>query len=120
LERRQGHLGLERCRVSLPRTCHLFPLSWTAFSSLVGCPVFGVHYTRSTPTGPQQRSLDSTLNIWFGDGPPRASPGSQRHFGAFFAFPSAWWISFSRAASMAFSPGLPTHLERITPRASRT
>src|SRR2546423_6755439 len=44
LEGRQGHLGLERCRMSLPLTCHRFPLSWTAYSSLVGCPVFGVHY----------------------------------------------------------------------------
>src|SRR5437870_4293527 len=44
LERRQGHLGLERCRMSLPLTSHRFPLSWTAISSLVGCPVFGVHY----------------------------------------------------------------------------
>src|SRR5438309_11822565 len=32
------------------------------------------------------------------------------HFGEFFSFPSASWISFSRAVSMAFSPGLPTHL----------
>src|SRR3954454_8674678 len=44
LQRRQGQLRLERRRVRLPLTCHRFPLSWTAFSSLVGCPVFGVHY----------------------------------------------------------------------------
>src|SRR5271166_5102519 len=54
LERRQGHLGLERCRMSLPLTCHRFPLSWTAVSSLVGCPVFGVHYTRN-PRRPVSR-----------------------------------------------------------------
>src|SRR2546423_2482125 len=45
LEGRQSHLSLERRCMSLPLTCHRFPLSWTAFSSLVGCPVFGVHYT---------------------------------------------------------------------------
>src|SRR5258708_25283974 len=48
LDRGQGHLRLERRRVSLPRACHLFPLSWTAegaYCSLIGCPVFGVHYT---------------------------------------------------------------------------
>src|SRR6266446_9757780 len=44
LEGRQGHLRLEHRCVSLPLTSHRCPLSWTAFSSLVGCPVFGVHY----------------------------------------------------------------------------
>src|SRR5262249_35182437 len=35
------------------------------------------------------------------------------HFGVSFPVLSASWISLSRAASMAFSPGLPTHLCRI-------
>ena len=39
----------------------------------------------------------------------------QGHFGVFLPFPSASLISSSRAASMTFSPGLPTHLFAITP-----
>jgi hypothetical protein len=45
VESSQGHLGLERCRVVLPLTCHHAPLSWTTSTSLAGGPVFGVHYT---------------------------------------------------------------------------
>src|SRR5436305_5486841 len=47
LQRRQGHLRLERRRVLLPLACHRSPLSWTAgqYSSLIGSPVFGVHYS---------------------------------------------------------------------------
>src|SRR5947209_19064542 len=45
LESRQGNLCLEPRRVRLPLACHRCPLSWTAFSSLLGCPVFGVHYS---------------------------------------------------------------------------
>src|SRR5205807_263758 len=58
LQRRQGHLRLERRRVRLPLTCHRFPLSWTAFSSLIGCPVFGVHYRAS------KSSLRRTIRMW--------------------------------------------------------
>src|SRR5271166_2562891 len=45
LEGSQGDLGLERCCVVLPLTCHRFPLSWATSTSLAGGPVFGVHYT---------------------------------------------------------------------------
>src|SRR5262249_12941606 len=41
------------------------------------------------------------------------------HLGAPFPLRSASASSFSRAVSMAFSPGAPTHLYRITPLGSR-
>jgi hypothetical protein len=46
--------------------------------------------------------------------------GPRSHYGDFFPFTSASLISFSSAVSMAFSPGAPTHLCRITPVGSRT
>ena len=50
LEGRQGHLGLERCRVLLPLACHRSPFLGHQ-SSLAGGPVFGVHYRPAcTPT----------------------------------------------------------------------
>lgn len=44
--------------------------------------------------------------------------GGKRYFGVFLS--SASWISFSNAVSMAFAPGLPSHLCRITPWESMT
>src|ERR1700735_2085794 len=47
LERRQGHLGLERRGMGFPLPGHTFPFYWTighTNSSLFDCPVFGVHY----------------------------------------------------------------------------
>src|SRR5262249_27611773 len=46
-ERRQGPLGLERRRVGLPFAHHRFPFPGLPTSSLIGCPVFGVHYSPS-------------------------------------------------------------------------
>src|SRR4051795_9712954 len=50
LDGRQGYLRLERRRVRLPLlACHL-PLLWTTqLSSLIGCPVFGVHFRAARP-----------------------------------------------------------------------
>jgi hypothetical protein len=42
------------------------------------------------------------------------------NYGDLFLFTSTSWTSFSRAVSMAFSPGAPIHLYRITPFISRT
>src|SRR5262249_14943912 len=43
-QRCQGHLRLERRRRSLPLAHHRFPFPSQPTSSLIGCPVFGVHY----------------------------------------------------------------------------
>jgi hypothetical protein len=66
------------------------------------------------------RLLTSEAGEGIGDCHSRKRPGGKRHFGVFLASLSASWINFSKPASMAFSPGLPAHLWRITPSGSMT